>query len=170
MNNLYTCLILQKEKKVTLSETNLIFKDFKEVENFKEMIALIPKMRQAVKTGVERDLKDHSHDAKRIQYELKILKKGFILFRKKWTFDIIYVIRHIKTPYFNEIKKALPKINSRILTDHLRLLEKRGLVIRTVHESQPMRVSYEITELGKGVYELLMPLLWYFVLPKEDLK
>ena len=141
----------------------------KEFENFKEMISLIPAMRQAVKTGLERDLNDHIHDAKRIKFERMILKRGFILFRKKWTFDILYIIRHIKTPYFNEIKKALPKINSRILTDHLRLLEKSGLVIRIIHKSQPMRVSYKTTEFGEGVYELLLPLLCYFML-KENPK
>ncbi|MFX0073527.1 MAG: winged helix-turn-helix transcriptional regulator [Candidatus Hermodarchaeota archaeon] len=139
----------------------------KDLENFKEMISLIPAMRQAVRTGLERDMEDHVHDIDRIHIELKFLKQSFILFRKKWTYDIIYVIRHLKTPYFNEIKKVLPKINSRSLTDRLRLLEKKGLVNRKVHNSQPYRVSYELTDFGRGAYELLLPLLYYFVLPEK---
>jgi DNA-binding HxlR family transcriptional regulator len=138
-----------------------------EFENFKEMISLIPAMQQAVRTGLERDLADHIHDARRIQVERKVLKRGFNLFRKKWLLDIIYTIRHLETPYFNEIKKSIPKINSRILTDCLRLLEKNGLVNRNIHNTRPYRVSYKMTNFGNGVYELLMPLLYFFILPKE---
>jgi len=124
-------------------------------------------MRQAVKTGLERDLSDHLHDAERIQLELKFLKQSFVFFRKKWTFDVIYVIRHLNIAFFNEIKKAIPRINSRSLTDRLRLLEKKGLITRKVHITQPYRVSYELTEYGNGAYELVLPLLYYFVLPEK---
>ena len=61
--------------------------------------------------------------------------------------------------FFNDIKNALPYINLGTLTKRLKELEQREIVVRTVHSGQPVRVSYEITPLGQGIFELLLPFL-----------
>ncbi|SQD98014.1 Transcriptional regulator, HxlR family [Parafrankia sp. Ea1.12] len=49
---------------------------------------------------------------------------------------------------FSELKRALPGINQRMLTSTLRVLERDGLVTRTVYPQVPPRVDYELTGLG----------------------
>lgn len=137
-------------------------------KNFKEMIEFIPIMQEATRKGIERELKDHVHDVDRIKLERMAFKKTFSLLQSKWTLDIIYVIKLFKKAYFNEIKKILTGINSRILTDRLRLLEKKRLVIRTLHDTKPVHVSYELTDIGNGIWELIIPLIFYIKLSKTD--
>jgi len=76
--------------------------------------------------------------------------------------SLIYTIRIKGKQFFNDIHRALPNINSRTLTTRLKEFEENHIVTRTVSNTQPIRVSYELTDIGKGVYELLLPLLFFF--------
>jgi DNA-binding HxlR family transcriptional regulator len=42
-----------------------------------------------------------------------------------------------------------------MLTQTLRMLERKGMVSRTVTPTVPIRVDYELTLLGQGLYDLL---------------
>jgi DNA-binding HxlR family transcriptional regulator len=50
---------------------------------------------------------------------------------------------------FSELKRAVPGISQRMLSQQLRLLEECELVKRTVHPQFPPRMEYELTEFGK---------------------
>lgn len=52
---------------------------------------------------------------------------------------------------FNEIKRLIDGISQRMLTLTLRGLERDGLVTRTVTPSNPPRVDYELTDLGRDL-------------------
>jgi DNA-binding HxlR family transcriptional regulator len=54
---------------------------------------------------------------------------------------------------FNEIKRMVGGISQRMLTLTLRGLERDGLVTRTVFPTIPPRVDYELTELGRGLWQ-----------------
>jgi len=54
---------------------------------------------------------------------------------------------------FNEIKRMIGGISQRMLTLTLRGLERDGLVTRTVFPTIPPRVDYELTELGRGLWQ-----------------
>ena len=56
---------------------------------------------------------------------------------------------------FNELKRALPGITQKMLTQQLRELEQHGLVSRTVYEEMPPRVEYTTTALGKKLQPTL---------------
>jgi len=129
---------------------------------WKELNELIPLMREAVNKGLERDFEAFEHNDAHIQKELLFLNDALSFLQKKWTMDLIYTIRIKGNPFFNDIRRALPNINSRTLTTRLKEFEENHIVIRTVNDTQPIRVSYELTEIGKGVYELLLPLLFFF--------
>ncbi|MFX0103373.1 MAG: winged helix-turn-helix transcriptional regulator, partial [Candidatus Hodarchaeota archaeon] len=104
-------------------------------EIWKEMIELIPKMREAVRKGLERDFKTTVHDDAHIQKELDFLNKALDFLQKKWTMDLIYTIRIKGKPFFNDIRRALPNINSRTLSTRLKEFEENHIVIRTVTNS-----------------------------------
>jgi DNA-binding HxlR family transcriptional regulator len=53
---------------------------------------------------------------------------------------------------FNEIKRMVGGISQRMLTLTLRGLERDGLVTRTVFPTVPPRVDYELTDLGRGLW------------------
>ena len=129
---------------------------------WKELNEQIPLMREAVVKGLKKDFETFVHDDAHIQKELLFLNDALNFLQKKWTMDLIYIIRIKGTPFFNDIRRALPNINSRTLTTRLKEFEENHVVTRTVSNTQPIRVSYELTDLGKGVYELLLPLLLFF--------
>ena len=136
------------------------------METWSEMNEQIPLMRKAVKNGLKQDFETTEHDNKQIKKELNFLNDPLNFLQKKWVMELIYIIRLIKEkkeiPYFNTIKKALPDLNSRTLTTRLKEFEEQHIVTRTVTDTQPIRVYYELTDFGNGVYELLLPLLMFF--------
>jgi DNA-binding HxlR family transcriptional regulator len=63
----------------------------------------------------------------------------------RWKLMILYKLEK-KTMRFLELKKKLPEISDRMLTLHLRELEKDGMVRREVFAEVPPRVEYSLTE------------------------
>lgn len=54
---------------------------------------------------------------------------------------------------FSEIKRLVDGISQRMLTLTLRGLERDGLLTRTVTPSIPPRVDYELTALGRSLWQ-----------------
>lgn len=72
------------------------------------------------------------------------------LFGGKWKTTILYQIATAAEPLrFNELRRRIPKITQKMLTQQLRQLERDGLVIRTYFAEVPARVEYSIAPLGK---------------------
>ncbi|PRR78078.1 HTH-type transcriptional activator HxlR [Clostridium liquoris] len=56
---------------------------------------------------------------------------------------------------FNDIKKRLPDVTQKMLTQQLRSLEEDKLIFRHVYPVVPPKVEYGLTELGKKVIPIL---------------
>jgi len=56
---------------------------------------------------------------------------------------------------YGELKKLLPGITQKMLTQTLRALERDGLIHREVYAVVPPKVEYSLTEIGKGVGPVL---------------
>ena len=76
----------------------------------------------------------------------------------KWVPEIIYSLYIRRKMSFNDIKKVLA-ISSRVLSDKLKTLEEVKIVSRIVELKKPLRVYYELTELGRTIALALVPLL-----------
>jgi DNA-binding HxlR family transcriptional regulator len=50
---------------------------------------------------------------------------------------------------FTEVARHIEGISQKMLTQTLRGLERDGMVSRTVHATVPVRVDYELTDLGR---------------------
>ena len=59
---------------------------------------------------------------------------------------------------YSHISREIPGVSQKMLTQTLRMLERDGMVKRTVTPTVPVRVDYELTELGQGLYEMLSKL------------
>ncbi len=56
---------------------------------------------------------------------------------------------------FNELRRHLPLISHKILTQQLRELESDGIISREVFAEIPPRVQYQLTPLGKSLIPVL---------------
>ena len=66
----------------------------------------------------------------------------------KWKALILWHLKE-KTIRFGELKRSLPKITQKMLTQQLRELELDGIVHRKVYAQVPPKVEYSITEYGQ---------------------
>jgi len=60
---------------------------------------------------------------------------------------------------FGELRRAIPDISQRMLTETLRDLQRDGLVSRHVHPTVPPSVEYRLTPLGHSLMEPLSHLV-----------
>ena len=63
---------------------------------------------------------------------------------------------------FTQIGRKVEGISQKMLTQTLRLMERDGLVIRTVHPVIPPRVEYRLTDLGFSLGVAFCP-VWHWV-------
>lgn len=99
---------------------------------------------------------------KDLTVELDSLQEVFNLLFQKWSLEILYTVMLKKTIGFGEIKKILC-INSRTLSDKLKMLQAHGYINREVTTGPPLRVEYSLTSKGKDTVLLALPLLYYSV-------
>lgn len=76
----------------------------------------------------------------------------------KWTTLIVIVLTQ-KPHRFSEIRRAIPDISKRMLTQTLRDLERDGLIARRVFPTKPPSVDYRLTGLGETLLEPLYALI-----------
>lgn len=72
----------------------------------------------------------------------------------KWKILILWYLSY-KTLRFNDIKKRLPYVTQKMLTQQLRSLEKDNLIFRKVYPVVPPKVEYGLTEVGKIIIPIL---------------
>ena len=75
----------------------------------------------------------------------------------KWTILVITALKP-GSQRFSELKRAIPDISQRMLTQTLRKLERDGYLTRTVTPTIPPRVDYDLTDLGRSLVSQLEPL------------
>jgi DNA-binding HxlR family transcriptional regulator len=69
------------------------------------------------------------------------------LLQEKWSLHIVRAL--LGGPKgFNELKRDIGNCNPATLSDRLELLERVGIVSKTIHSMMPPRTSYELTSAG----------------------
>ncbi|WP_020619523.1 winged helix-turn-helix transcriptional regulator [Paenibacillus daejeonensis] len=78
----------------------------------------------------------------------------------RWTLLIIHEVLIGRTT-FNEIKKALEGLSSKLLSERLKYLEAQGLLTATLYSEHPPRYRYQLTESGRDLEDVFHALvLW----------
>ena len=72
----------------------------------------------------------------------------------KWKMPIIATLLYEKKR-FKDLQENIGKITPRMLSKELKELELNGIVTRTVYDTTPVRVEYQLTESGKALNQLM---------------
>lgn len=75
----------------------------------------------------------------------------------KWKILILYSLWESKKR-FNELRRLIPEITQRMLTNQLRELEQDKIIQRKVYAEIPPKVEYSLTEIGKTLTPVLLEL------------
>jgi len=75
----------------------------------------------------------------------------------KWKSIILFRVLE-ETRRFNELRRLMPGLTQRMLTNQLRELERDGLIARKVYAQVPPKVEYSMTEFGKTLEPVLLTL------------
>jgi DNA-binding HxlR family transcriptional regulator len=73
----------------------------------------------------------------------------------RWKPLILWHLKEHKVLRHGELRRLIPTITQKMLTQQLRQLESDGLVERRMHPEVPPRVEYSLTPYGQGLPEML---------------
>ena len=76
----------------------------------------------------------------------------------KWRAIILWHILKTRPIRYGQLKKAIPNISHKILTQELRKLEMDGLIKRTSYPTIPPKVEYLLTDKGSSLESILTEL------------
>ena len=75
-----------------------------------------------------------------------------------WTTYILWLLWRRGPMRFGQLKKQMPSISAKVLTERLRMLEQVGILDREHEPTIPPKVTYSLTERGRelnGVIDAL---------------
>jgi DNA-binding HxlR family transcriptional regulator len=78
------------------------------------------------------------------------ITRVFQVLGKRWTGLILAALMN-GPGHFAELRRAVPRISERMLSDRLAELGALGLVTREVDEGPPLRVTYRLTTAGTAL-------------------
>jgi DNA-binding HxlR family transcriptional regulator len=84
----------------------------------------------------------------------------------KWKLPIIGSVLFGKKR-FTDIQRNISKITPRMLSKELKELELNGMLIRTVYDTTPVTVEYELSESGKSITEVLDKMIEWGIKHRE---
>ena len=74
---------------------------------------------------------------------------------RRWTGAILRVLMD-RPLRFSEIAQAVPDLSDRLLSERMKELDARGLVVRTVEPDRPARVRYSLSPMGRDLEPALL--------------
>ena len=91
-----------------------------------------------------------------------------LLFRK-WTIAIILSLG-AETKRYSALHRSLPGVTQKVLTEHLKQLERAGIVRRFFYPTIPPRVEYKLTKTGLELSKLTSDITVWFDSHSEALQ
>lgn len=79
-------------------------------------------------------------------------------FGNKWGLLVILVLSESGKVRFSQLGKLIPDISTKMLSNTLRTLEADGIVSRIVYSEVPIRVEYELTDIGQSLVPIIAEL------------
>ncbi|MCW4011620.1 MAG: helix-turn-helix transcriptional regulator [Candidatus Bathyarchaeota archaeon] len=119
----------------------------------------IQKTLEGIQDTINQMNRSYEISPEEIKTNLQVLEESFNILFQKWNLGILYTLFLKNKVGFSELKRILG-VNSRTLSDKLKLLTENGYVSRDVYDESPLRVEYSVTHKGKNTVLLALPLLY----------
>jgi DNA-binding HxlR family transcriptional regulator len=82
------------------------------------------------------------------------IERGMRVIGTKWTASVLWHIKD-EPQRFNDLSRQLGGISKKVLSQRLKEMERNKLLSRMVLDTQPVSVSYAITDQGKSALSFL---------------
>lgn len=82
------------------------------------------------------------------------VREAMTVISGKWKLPIIGSLCY-GTKRFKELEREIPKITPRMLSKELKELELNSIVKRTVYDTTPVTVEYQLTPSGRKIRQVL---------------
>ena len=92
------------------------------------------------------------------QQDLRAIHDTMDVLSGKWKISILSSICFYNKRRFSQILADIPKISNRMLSKELKDLEMNLLIKRTVLDTQPVTVEYQLTEYGLSLQNIIKDL------------
>lgn len=92
----------------------------------------------------------------KMQPELCRVEDALGILVGKWKPIILLILLEKGTHRFGELKREVPGITQKMLTNQLRELEAEDIISRKVYPQVPPKVEYSMTEYGKSLEPILV--------------
>ena len=101
--------------------------------------------------------------------DLLAIQDSMEIIQGRWKMSIIALLCNGEFRY-SELERGLPKITQRMLSKELRELEINGLILRTVYDSRPIKVTYKLADYGYTLVPLIIELTNWGKQHREKIK
>lgn len=72
----------------------------------------------------------------------------------KWKILILSHLNQFGGRSYSDIKKNLPSVSEKMLSQQLKELERDKLIVKTILSEKPYRVAYDLSQQGKTLHPL----------------
>ena len=79
--------------------------------------------------------------------------RGAQLLQEKWVLMIVHSLMSGRVGFSELMRRG--NVNTTTLTQRLNLLERAGVLVKTIHSTMPPRTSYELTPAGLALKPVL---------------
>lgn len=95
------------------------------------------------------------HSPEGCKGQLRSVHDTLDLLSGKWKISIISSLSFNGKRRFMELQREVEGIGAKMLSKELRELEVNELVVRTVYDTKPVTVEYELTAYGKTLHAVI---------------
>jgi DNA-binding HxlR family transcriptional regulator len=118
---------------------------------------------QDTNTGkIEELCEDHSH-------RMLAMRDAMDVLGGKWRLPIVGILSFKGKMRFTDILRSVNGIGAKMLSKELQDLEANKLLTRTVKQTKPITVEYEITEYGKTLIGLITEIVNWGLAHREKI-
>jgi len=113
---------------------------------------LLAGFKEKENSAIEAVCEDHTH-------RMLAMRDAMDVLGGKWRLPIVAILSFKGKMRFTDILRAVNGIGAKMLSKELQDLEANKLLTRTVKQTKPITVEYEITEYGKTLTNLVVEIV-----------
>jgi DNA-binding HxlR family transcriptional regulator len=112
--------------------------------------------------AIEKMCEDHTH-------RMLAMRDAMDVLGGKWRLPIVAILSFKGKMRFTEILRSVNGIGAKMLSKELQDLEANQLLTRTVKQTKPITVEYEITEYGRTLINLISEIVNWGMTHREKI-